>query len=129
MPGKNTSDNLIKDLNSYPFSINADESTSNGNKKVFTILVFYFNPNKSIITVSYLSSFEVKSVDAKSIMSHIQNVFKEFCIPWHNLVSCLFDSCNIMRGKHNGVEQRCKELQPKLLDIDGLLSAKSTENV
>ena len=41
-------------------------------------------------------------------------------IPWENLKSVLFDSCNVMRGKYSGVEKRIRtEKAIHLVDIDG----------
>ena len=121
--GKNIKDSLILDLRKYPFSINVDESMSKSKKeKVLTILVSYVKVNSSgvhEISLSHLCSLEVQHVDAKTICDKIEEVFKDNDIPFQNLVSCLFDSCNIMRGKHNGVETRLRHLEPGLLDVDG----------
>lgn len=116
---RNITNDLLNDLKTYPFSINVDESTCNGNKKVLAVLVSYLRVQTSEIVLAHLASIEVLSVNSASIMNKLENLFTEYNLPWNNLVSCLFDSCNIMRGKHNGVEKRCRDLVPALLDIDG----------
>ena len=47
------------------------------------------------------------------------NVLDANKLPAKNLVSCLMDSCNVMRGSKNGVEQKLRGSAPQLLDVDG----------
>ena len=109
----------IKALQSGLFSINIDEAFSNNHKKILAVLVnFYCHENKEVVT-QHLAAIEMSSVTSATVYSKIEEIFKMNNIPWGNLVSCLMDSCNVMRGSKNGVEEKLRTQAPHLLDIDG----------
>ena len=103
----------------YPFSINLDESTTNGDRKVLSILVSYFNPDRKMVHVGHLGSLEVLKVSALKLEKLLEKSFEENNIPWSNLVSMLKDSCSVMRGIKMGLETRIRQNHcPSLLDVD-----------
>ncbi|GBO26396.1 DNA helicase INO80 [Araneus ventricosus] len=109
--------NLVKDLKREKFSLNIDESMSNNNEKIVTVLVNYLRNDK--IVTEHLQSFSVPSVNSTLLFQGIVKLLEENNIPWHNLMSVLLDSCHVMRGKKSGLESRLREKCPHLLDIDG----------
>ncbi|GBM81714.1 hypothetical protein AVEN_92835-1 [Araneus ventricosus] len=109
--------NLVKDLKREKFSLNIDESMSNNNEKIVTVLVNYLRNDK--IVTEHLQSFAVPSVNSTLLFQGIVKLLEENNIPWHNLMSVLLDSCHVMRGKKSGLESRLREKCPHLLDIDG----------
>ena len=109
----------LSDLRRYPFSLNMDESTSTGNKRVVTVLVSYYNPAVQRVVIEHLESFTVVKVDALSLFNCVVELFTKNNIPWENLVSILMDSCAVMRGKKSGLETRIREKVPHLIDVDG----------
>ena len=110
---------LIQKMKNYPFSINMDECTSNSNKKVFSILISYFDEEKGECVVEHYDSIECVIVNAQTLFTEISKLFSRDGISWNNLVSDLSDSTNYMRGKKSGLEILIREKVPHLLDIDG----------
>lgn len=106
------SERIIANTQRYPFSINLDESTTNGNKKVLSILVSYFNTEKRTVDVEHLGTLEVIKGTALKIEKLLAKFFEENNIPWSNLVSMLMDSCGVMRGSKMGLETRVTETLP-----------------
>ena len=41
-------------------------------------------------------------------------------IPWSNLIAFSSDNCSVMRGRHNSVLSRIKNVQPDVLDIGSI---------
>lgn len=114
--GKTLKENLIEDLRVKKFSLNIDKTTGNNNEKIVTVLVNYLR-NKFV--TEHLQSFSVENVNSDSIFEGIVKIIEGNNIPWHNLISVLFDSCNVKSGKKAGVEVKLREKCPHLLDIDG----------
>ncbi|KAM9386326.1 uncharacterized protein KZ484_007857 [Pholidichthys leucotaenia] len=118
--GKTFTDETIENISHGPFSLNIDESTSNADKRVLTMLVSYLSIRQERIVVEHLQSVELFKVDTASVFSAIEKMFNDNNIPWENLVSVLMDSCSVMRGSKNGLEVKIrKEKAPQLLDING----------
>ena len=107
----------MKDLKHEKFSLNIDESMSNNNEKIVTVLVNYLWNDK--ILTEHLQSFSMASVNSTLLFEDIVKLLEENNIPWHNLRSVLLDSCNVMHGKKLELESRLREKCPHLLDIDG----------
>ncbi|TNN38083.1 hypothetical protein EYF80_051751 [Liparis tanakae] len=87
------SQRIFSNLRKYPFSINLDESTTNGNKKVLSILVSFFNGERETVDVEHLGSLEVMKVTSFKLEKLLVSFFSDNDIPWSNLVSMLMDSC------------------------------------
>ena len=90
---------LIDKVNKYPSSVNMDECTSNSNKRVFSVLVSYFDEVKGERVVEHCESIECKVVSAENVFVEICKLFNRDEILWDNLVSDLSDSANYMRSK------------------------------
>ncbi|KAL6473244.1 hypothetical protein MHYP_G00194320 [Metynnis hypsauchen] len=103
----------------FPFSMNIDESTSNNNKKVLSMLVRYYHDDLRKVMVEHLGSLEILRVDVASLEKVLCDFFVKNNIPWQNLVSLLMDSCAVMRGSKTGLETRIHQHCPNLLDVDG----------
>lgn len=117
---KTVLDQTLENIRGCLFSLNIDEAMSNNHKKVLAILVSYFDTRRSKVVIEHLSSIEVIKVDSATLFDKLSTLFKEFSIPWENLVSILMDSCAVMRGSKTGLEKRIRdERAPHLLNIDG----------
>ncbi|KAL3066168.1 hypothetical protein OYC64_016169 [Pagothenia borchgrevinki] len=118
--GHTFSERTFQRIRSSSFSINLDESTSNSNKKVLSILVSYFNQELKHVVVEHLGSFEVLKGTAYHLETALVAFFKDHQIPFSNMVSMMLDSCNVMRGSKSGLETRIRDKHcQNLLDIDG----------
>ncbi|KAK5911915.1 hypothetical protein CesoFtcFv8_001842 [Champsocephalus esox] len=100
--GHTFSERTFQRIRSSPFSINLDESTSNSNKKVLSILVSYFNQELNHVVVEHLGSIEVLKGTAYHLETALVTFFKDHQIPFSNMVSMMLDSCNVMRGASLG---------------------------
>ena len=109
----------LAEVRSTHFSLNVDESTSNNLKKVLAILISYCSSKCGEVVVEHLASVELERTTAETVFGAIISTLEEKSIPLDKMVSCLMDSCNVMRGSKNGVEQKLREKVPQLLDIDG----------
>ena len=69
--------------------------------------------------MEHLTSLELVGVDPQSIFKAIVIIFDSHSIPWTNLVSALFDRCNVMRGSNGDVETLLRQRALQLIDIDG----------
>lgn len=98
----------LADLRSTQFSLNVDESTSNNLKKVLAILISYCSPKYGEV-VEHLASVELDRTTAETVFQATISTLEEKSIPLDNMVSCLIDSCNVMKGSKNGVEQKLRE--------------------
>ncbi len=110
---------LVRDMKDNHFSINVDECTNSSNDKVFTILVSYFSSEVGEVVVKHYDSTSLKRISAQILYRHVVSKFADDDIPLDNLISCLSDSANYMRGKTAGFETLLRKDVPHLMDIDG----------
>ncbi|XP_041456680.1 uncharacterized protein LOC121408975 isoform X2 [Lytechinus variegatus] len=111
---------LVYQMQTNCFSLNLDEATSNNNKKVLSVMVAYFSPEKGETIVQHYSSLTLTIVSAKTITDSIVKLLKDDNIPLSNFISVLCDSANYMRGKKGGFETLLRQHHANhLLDIDG----------
>lgn len=97
-----------------------DESTSRVHKSILTILAQYFSAERKKVVVEHFASIELSICDAETIYEKISSLIEGNEIPWGNLISVLFDSCNTMRGVKAGVESLIRKRKaPHLLHIGG----------
>ncbi|KAL8567855.1 hypothetical protein ACOMHN_058977 [Nucella lapillus] len=116
-------DNLCERLRKTHFSLNIDEATNNSNNKVVNVLVRYFNDEKGVVITQLLGSFIENVATAQNIFAGLMSLIEPLepakCLPKENIVSCLMDNCNVMRGKKGGLETLICDEQPHLLDVHG----------
>lgn len=110
-------DDLASHLQSNPFSLTFDESTSASSQRVIAFLVHLWQKEKVICL--HLRSIEVKKVDAATITTSVVETLDSLKIPKENVISVHTDSCSVMRGSISGVTQRLKEHLPNVLDTGG----------
>ncbi|KAJ4929460.1 hypothetical protein JOQ06_005068 [Pogonophryne albipinna] len=117
--GRTYSERTFSYMKIFPFSLNLDESTSNNNKKILSMLVCYYHADLRKVIVEHLGSLEIVKLNAASLEKVLCEFFEKNNIPWNNLVSMLMDSCAVMRGSKTGLEIRMHQYCPNLLDVDG----------
>ncbi|XP_034534682.1 uncharacterized protein LOC117809115 [Notolabrus celidotus] len=83
--GRTYSERTFSNLRRFPFSLNLDESMSNNNKKVLSMLVCYFHADLRKVMVEHLGSLEVVKVNAANLERLLCDFFKQNDIPWKNL--------------------------------------------
>lgn len=117
---KTIKEKLIEALRKNAFSLNIDESTSRAHKSILTVLVQYFSTERKRVVVQHFSSIELSVCTSNNIFEEIISLIEGNQIPWENLISVLFDSCNTMRGVKSGVESLIRKKKAShLLSIGG----------
>ncbi|XP_029624602.1 uncharacterized protein LOC115203766 isoform X2 [Salmo trutta] len=85
----------FSNLSWFPFFFYLDESTSNSNKKVLSMLVSYYHDDMRKVVVEHLGSLEVIKVNAVSLERALCNFFNDN-IPWKILVMYLKEICQYL---------------------------------
>ena len=109
---------VVQTIKTVPFSINIDECVSSNFRKVFSIIVCYFDDDLGRTVIKHYESVDMIIVNAQSLKNKIVELFTRDEIPFSNIVSDLSDSTNYMRDKTGGLETLLREIA-QLLDIDG----------
>ena len=113
-------DSTFQHLKNTIFSLNLDEATNKGRKRVLSVLVSYFSREKKKVVLEHLTAFELIVVNTESIYRGLCELMTTGEIPWQHCLSLLMDSCKVMRGCKNGLEVRIRtEKNQHLQDIDG----------
>jgi hypothetical protein len=111
---------IVQKMRTLPFSINVDECTSQSYQKVFSIMCSVYCEEMQESVVYHYASVTLTKVSAVILQGVVVDLFDKDNIPFSNLVACLCDSANMMRGSSGGFETLLrKENAPHLLDIDG----------
>ena len=98
--------NILKDTF---FSLNIEEATSDTLRKVLTVLVSYFDIEKQMVVVRHLASVNVPSVNTENVHNALIKIFAEKELPWKNCLAILIDSCAVMLGSKNHLENRIEK--------------------
>lgn len=101
------------------FSLNLDEATNNAGDKIFNVIVQYFDTEQGKVVMEHFWSREVNRATAANLFDAVDDMMKEKGLEWKQVISCMMDNCNVMRGCRGGVEKLCRDKNPQLLDISG----------
>lgn len=93
-----------------------DECTASNKKKIFSIVVSFFNDDCGESIVAHYDWILLTEVNAKTVFSGIETCFSRNGIPWDNLILDL--SGSVIWGKSSAVESKLGDKAPHLLDID-----------
>ena len=102
-------ESLFEKLKTTYFSLNIDEATNNANNKIVNVLVRYFSDTQGAVVTQLLGSFTENVATAQNIFAGLMSLLEpsamdlDKCLPKTNIVSCLMDNCNVMRGKKKWV--------------------------
>ncbi|KAK1895985.1 Protein FAM200B [Dissostichus eleginoides] len=98
-----------------PFGLMCDEGTSRSTEKEFVILVRVFEEDTLVTKFLHMPVCNIDT--AELLFTSLTKVLSERNINWNNLVAFNSDNASVMKGRHNSVASRIKELQPGLVDI------------
>ena len=93
-------------MKTSPFSINIGECTAKNGERVLSVLVSYYSDSLQQCTVHHYASVSMTTVNAETVYKAVKEMFAIDDIPLTNIISCLSDSANYMRGKKSGFETR-----------------------
>lgn len=102
-----------------PFNILCDESNEKGDQvKLLTILVRLYDPISGVVVTRHVDTVGITDLSAEGILTALKTALEVRQLPFSNLVSFTSDTCNVMKGKKNGVIAKLRMLQPWIIDID-----------
>jgi hypothetical protein len=110
---------LVSKLKGNFFSLNIDEATNNAMNKIINVFVRFFDDDQNMIVTDHLASRKENISTAKNIFTHVSDILKKNGLNHSQIISCLLDNCNTMRGCKAGLETLLRKSNPKLLDIHG----------
>ena len=97
---------VIETIREHPFNLLCDESTERGDSvKLLTILVRFFYPSSSLIATQHLDTIGITDCSAEGVYAGLKQTLEQFQVPFANLISFTSDTCNLMKGQHNGESQ------------------------
>ncbi|KAJ4946593.1 hypothetical protein JOQ06_024257 [Pogonophryne albipinna] len=96
-----------------PFGLMCDEGTNRSTEKEFAILVRVFEEDTLVTKFLHMPVCNI----AERLFTSLTKVLSERNIDWNNLVAFNSDNASVMKGRHNSVASRIKELQPGVVDI------------
>lgn len=108
---------LKTDIGDSPYSLIIDESTDITFFKYLGIVIKYYSKSSNMCQTKFLKLQPLEACDANSIVDAIVRVLKEFDLKLDNLSGLGTDNGSVMVGIHNGVFQKLKELNPKIILI------------
>ena len=102
-----------------PFNLLCDESNERGDHvKLLTILVRLYDPAGGMVVTRHVDTVGITDLSAEGIFTALKTALEVRQIPFSNLMSFTSDTCNVMKGKKNGVIAKLRTLQPRIIDID-----------
>lgn len=116
---KSFRENLIIKLKDNFFSLNIDEGTSSSMDKIINVFVRFYEDEQKMVVTDHLASRKENLSTSQNIFKQISSIFLENELHFNQIVSCLFDNCNAMRGCKAGVETQIRNANPNLLNIHG----------
>lgn len=110
---------LTKKLKGQPLSLNIDEATNSAGTKFLNVIVQYFDNDLERIVTELLATRESNISTSDNIVAAVDDVLDSYSLDWCQVVSVMTDNCNVMKGVHNGVEEKMRAKNINLLDIGG----------
>ena len=102
-----------------PFNLLCDESNERGDQvKLPTILVRLYDPAGGMVVTRHVDTVGITDLSAEGIFTALKTALEARQLPFSNLMSFTSDTCNVMKGKKNGVIAKLRLLQPRIIDID-----------
>ncbi|PAA85853.1 hypothetical protein BOX15_Mlig011045g2, partial [Macrostomum lignano] len=109
---------MFKSLRDSPFSILLDEGTKR-DRCWLVLLARTFCIERQKVILVYIGSEELKNSSASNMKDTVLSLLSQAKLPARNVISVMTDSCNAMRGIHNGLLTKLKDAMPQLIDVGG----------
>ncbi|KAJ4927154.1 hypothetical protein JOQ06_014890 [Pogonophryne albipinna] len=98
-----------------PFGLMCDEGTNRSSEKEFAILVRVFEEDTLVTKFLHMPVCNIGT--AEGLFTSLTKLLSERNIDWNNLGAFNSDNASVMKGRHNSVASRIKELQPGVVVI------------
>ena len=110
---------IIETIREDPFNLLCDESNERGDSvKLLTILVIFFDRLNSLIVTRHLDTIGITECSAEGIYVGLKQTLERSQVPIANVISFTSDTCNVMKGRRNGVIAKLRESQSSIIDIN-----------
>jgi hypothetical protein len=93
----------------------ADETSDCGHHEQLSIVVRYFDTQKTCPYEQFICMKRITSVNAENIFNVLSDTIHEYNIKWENLVSVCFDVASTISGNTTGVQAKFKEKKSKTI--------------
>ncbi|GBN12322.1 hypothetical protein AVEN_250723-1 [Araneus ventricosus] len=105
---------LVNKLRSGLFSLSTDGSNDISDKKLYPLVINFFDDEKGQVVTSLLSLSESSNNTGEGIFNFIDAEFQKFQLKWENCIAFGADNTNTMAGCNKGVLGLFKKKQPNL---------------
>ena len=100
------------------FNLLCDESNNKGaSAKLLTVLVCFFDSINGVVATRHLDTVAIIDLTANGIFAGLEGTLQKYGIPFSNMLSFTYDTCNVMKGARKGVIACLHKKQPNVLDI------------
>lgn len=107
---------VIKLCQNQPFGLMCDESTNrNTTNKEFVILARVCEAQEVVTMFLHMPVCNIGT--AQNLFESLNTVLSDRKIAWRYVVAFNSDNASVMKGKHNSVVSRIKDMQPSLIDM------------
>ena len=110
---------VVELLKTSSFNLLCDESYERGDSvKLLTVLVRMFEPSSNAIVTRHLDTIGITDFTAEGIFTSLKGTLEQAQIPFSNLMSFTFDTCNVMKGARGGVIAKLRSIQPNIINVN-----------
>lgn len=93
----------------------ADETSDVGHHEQLSVVVRYEDNGVPVETI--VGVYRITKTDAETIFTKICEVVVSLGLTWGQIDAVCFDGANTMSGSQNGVQARCKRMNPRMLFV------------
>ncbi|XP_061784362.1 uncharacterized protein [Nerophis lumbriciformis] len=108
---------VIELCQNQPFGLMCDESTSRDTDKDFVILARVCDPKTQEVVTRFLHMSVCNIGTEQNLFESLNTVLSDRQVDWRNVVAFNSDNASVMKGMHNSVVSRIKDMQPSLIDM------------
>ncbi len=108
---------LIKDLQSAPFSMMVDETTDIATSKLLACSIRYYSATNKTVITTFLDILELSEADAKSLTAAVLGVIEKWGLDKAKFIGLSTDGASTMIGQHNSLQSLLKKEFPSLVHL------------
>ena len=110
-------DKVTKQCQTQPYGLMCDGSSDRAENKTFALLVRVFDEDECEVKSRFLDMPVSNIGTAEKLFECVKVSLSKRGIPWENLLAYNSDNASVMKGRHNSVLSRIKEVQPSIFDL------------
>uniref|UniRef100_H3B5F2 Uncharacterized protein n=1 Tax=Latimeria chalumnae TaxID=7897 RepID=H3B5F2_LATCH len=94
---------VVSYMKEQPFSLTVDGSSDTGTESMYPLVLRIFDINRGEVCSKFWHMCLVSDSRAKGIFVQVSDAFKEYNIPWENVIGLSLDNASVNMRKHNGL--------------------------